>query len=95
MDTVKPRNGAQDCRRTNIKLKDEVSIIKIMTKKDYELIARSIAESFKDSRDFGGGRVAADAMREIAYHIVSNLASAMAHDNPRFDSARFMKACGV
>jgi hypothetical protein len=52
-----------------------------MTRKDYELIARVIRYAEIDER--AGDRIA----RDFAY--------ALAKDNPRFDRARFLKACGV
>ncbi len=59
-----------------------------MTKKDYELIAAAIkieSDNFKDDiKSF-----------EVVYFTARGIASALRVDNPRFDSARFMKACGV
>jgi hypothetical protein len=53
-----------------------------MTRKDYKLIAEVIAVSW-----FGSAELKAD--------LVNNLADEFALDNPRFDKARFLKACGV
>lgn len=51
-----------------------------MTKKNYELIARVLHESIR----VGGEQ-------QIAY----DLADAFAEENPRFNTARFLKACGL
>jgi hypothetical protein len=65
-----------------------------MTRKDYELIARSLRDSIADIRDFN--IVASrDDIDEIVSHITENVASALQSDNPRFYTARFLKACGV
>jgi hypothetical protein len=56
-----------------------------MTKKDYELIA----EVIKGLRaDFGDNPVALEV-------IALEMASELQHTNDRFDSAKFLKACGV
>lgn len=53
-----------------------------MSKKDYELIARTI----QDSRtDFKSNKTHAQFAGYMAYKL--------AEDNPRFDLARFMQAC--
>jgi hypothetical protein len=53
-----------------------------MTRKDYVIIADAIATSWHHS---------ADSKADIA----RNLADALQADNPRFDRARFLDACGV
>jgi hypothetical protein len=53
-----------------------------MTRKDYILIAEVIATSWHAS---------AESKRELAV----NMASKLWLDNPRFDRARFLVACGV
>jgi len=60
-----------------------------MTKKDYELIAKAISDTY-------------DAMEcttiQAAFGVemvARNLATALASANPRFDRERFLKACGV
>lgn len=53
-----------------------------MTRKDYVMIAEVIATSWHDS---------AETKRTIA----QNMADALETDNPRFDTARFLDACGV
>ena len=59
-----------------------------MTRKDYEAIAAAIKEVVDSNRWFkgnlGGIQATAKAMADV-----------MAADNPRFDRARFLKACGV
>lgn len=58
-----------------------------MTKQDFQLIADTIkGESFN-----WGGQMT-DPQHE---RLASNFADALAHTNPRFDRARFLKACGV
>jgi len=55
-----------------------------MTRKDYVAIAAAFKNA--DKRDDG---------ETIAASVMENIADAMARDNPRFDRARFLKACGV
>lgn len=57
-----------------------------MTKKDYELIARSI---YVD-RD-----VLEEGQKKVADYIAKGLAEQFTAMNPRFDSVRFLIACGV
>lgn len=52
-----------------------------MTRKDYVLIAQAIADVWCDSQ----------AQADIA----DSIANALEADNPRFDRARFLDACGV
>ena len=59
-----------------------------MTKKDYELISRNIAQV---QREFRGVEDGINAIRDVAVFIASDLE----RDNPRFDRERFLKACGV
>ena len=58
-----------------------------MTKKDYELIARVLSEFANDCDK-----------HEHAYRIIGRVSAYMSRelgkDNLRFDSAKFMKACG-
>lgn len=61
-----------------------------MTRKDYEMIADAVRPVAEGSAD-AGSKVAV----AVASAIAENLAQALAHDNPRFDKARFLKACGV
>lgn len=62
-----------------------------MTRKDFELIARTIAAlhdemSALEYEPVGTGTVRLAALK---------LAEALATTNPRFDRARFLSACGV
>jgi hypothetical protein len=57
-----------------------------MTKKDYELIARSIFVD-RDTLD--------ETQKETADFIACGLADQFQAMNPRFDRARFLTACGV
>jgi hypothetical protein len=58
-----------------------------MTRKDYVAIAAAIKETGK----YHEHDDAADALAFLA----RDLAATLAADNPRFDRARFLKACGV
>jgi hypothetical protein len=53
-----------------------------MTRKDYVMIADTIATSWHAS---------ADSKADLAY----KFADVLEADNPRFDRARFLTACGV
>jgi hypothetical protein len=53
-----------------------------MTRKDYVMIADVLAVAWWASMD-------------QRRHIVYDLADALGADNPRFDRARFLDACGV
>lgn len=63
-----------------------------MTRKDYVLIA----EALKHARD----QIPATG-EHVAHELLGNsssarsIANALADDNPRFDRARFLQACGV
>ena len=63
-----------------------------MTKKHYEMIARIIAqgreEANKDNRFSHGGQTALGLLS-------ARLAKEFEKDNPRFDSAKFLAACGI
>ena len=61
-----------------------------MTRKDYELIAKAIA----DLRN-ATGAVMGEEFQHGAKQAAQYIASALASDNPRFDRERFLKACGV
>lgn len=56
-----------------------------MTKKDYELIARSI---------FVDREMVEESQRKVVDYIAKGLAQQFAAMNPRFDSVRFLVACG-
>jgi len=57
-----------------------------MTRKDYQLIASAI-----NGQRQGFGRGETVAISSLA----ETLADALAQDNPRFDRAKFLTACGV
>jgi hypothetical protein len=61
-----------------------------MTRKDYEAIARAI-RLFHEDDERDPIHTASGAVEYVA----SNIADVMSADNPRFDRARFLKACGV
>jgi hypothetical protein len=60
-----------------------------MTRKDYVIIA----ESIKASRDNWEGFNS--EAQEAIDGLTRKMASALWLDNPRFDRARFLEACGV
>lgn len=64
-----------------------------MTRKDYVIIAACIEQAQKYNLwpTPQAAETAALMKRQIAY----NCAAAMAHNNPRFDRERFLRACGV
>lgn len=70
-----------------------------MTRKDYILIAQTIKELISVSNGEGWGpdaRVDPEQAEAIGQtHVVEELAVALAQDNPTFDRAKFLKACGV
>jgi hypothetical protein len=61
-----------------------------MTRKDYVLIAEVIASLRGEQRD-KGAFAHSPSLEEVA----GELARALEIDNPRFNRARFLDACGV
>jgi hypothetical protein len=59
-----------------------------MTRNDFELIARAVRETTKGPTGFSVG----ETDREAFAHSLADMCAAQ---NPRFDRARFLKACGV
>ena len=59
-----------------------------MTRKDYVLIADTLSNLMKDFNNCGDDSVSLSLVAE-------ELADTLANDNPRFDRARFLDACGV
>jgi hypothetical protein len=59
-----------------------------MTRKDYVLIADTLANLMADFNNGGDDSVSLSLVAE-------ELARALQADNDRFDSARFLTACGV
>jgi hypothetical protein len=66
-----------------------------MTRKDYELIAASVRRSLQ-AHGIGNKSTRAVAGGDKALRLVAvDLAASLEHENPRFDRARFLSACGV
>jgi len=63
-----------------------------MTRKDYIAIAEVIRQAGPASGMPTDWKTGCNSARE---YIARNLAYSLAADNPRFDRARFLKACGV
>jgi hypothetical protein len=59
-----------------------------MTRKDYVLIAQTIADLMSDFNNGGDDSVSLSL-------VAQELADTLAKDNPRFDRDRFLVACGV
>ncbi len=59
-----------------------------MTRKDYVLIAESLSNLMSDFNNCGDDSVSLSL-------VVGELADTLQADNPRFDRARFLEACGV
>jgi hypothetical protein len=62
-----------------------------MTKEDYIAIAKAINES-RDSFETWGS---CDTAKLASAVVAKNIADVLAQDNPHFDRARFLQACGV
>lgn len=62
-----------------------------MTKKDYVLIASVLSNAMLCASESGANNSQATMIRFIACQFADKLAN----ENPRFDRARFLKACGV
>lgn len=60
-----------------------------MTRKDYRRIARVIADTLASYKADNA------SPRATIYVLASTMAEELALDNPRFDRARFMRACGL
>ena len=66
-----------------------------MTRKDYQLIADALNSAHSAGtpahflNDYGKGR------RYAVENIAHSLADALASDNPRFQRAKFLAACGL
>jgi hypothetical protein len=58
-----------------------------MTKKDYELIAKNIAEQLQTAES--------DYDRHTITVTAYNLAIAMSKENAKFNMTKFLKACGA
>ncbi len=62
-----------------------------MTRKDYVAIAAAFYSRAEMARSIQGAASRLTHYREIA----DSVADVMGCDNPRFDRARFLRACGV
>ena len=58
-----------------------------MTKKDFELIAKVIKRNYNNNQQ-------AEQARTVCRDIVTDFSLELLRDNPRFDSNRFIEACG-
>jgi hypothetical protein len=65
-----------------------------MTRKDYELIAGCVARSGM-AAGIGAKPLFGDGMKAGVRLVAIDLASTLAWNNPAFDRARFLRACGV
>jgi hypothetical protein len=63
---------------------------KDMTRKDFQLIAQTIADLMASQKDRG-----AFAHTPSLEEVAQELADALATTNPQFDRTRFLTACGV
>ena len=59
-----------------------------MTKKDYELIAGTLADLMADFNNGGDDSVSLSL-------VCGELSDTLAKENPRFNRSTFLKACGV
>ena len=66
-----------------------------MTKKDYELIATSLKESWNDAYDFDFNEVELQAMNQMMVHAITNLGTSLGAENPLFSFNKFVKTCGL
>lgn len=62
-----------------------------MTRKDYQIIANGIHLSLRDPQT---GIVLPERERAAAALVAQSIATELEHDNPRFDRAKFLRACG-
>ena len=63
----------------------------MMTKQNYELIALSI---WRSGAIADKNKVRQEAREKMRHLIAVDLASGLKADNPRFDTKRFLLACG-
>lgn len=68
-----------------------------MTKKDYEAIAYAInyGQLVRPPVKSQAGSDYMTGAQDQRYEIAIRLAAHMENNNPRFDRARFLKACGI
>ena len=60
-----------------------------MTRKDYQLIAEVLKSGMENWKGWD------EKPEEVLAGTARSLATQLAKDNPRFDRARFLTACGV
>lgn len=65
-----------------------------MTRKDYELIARTFRGAAISAESIADNYQRAAVITSLGL-TACKLADELKHDNPRFDRSRFLKACGV
>ena len=65
-----------------------------MTKKDYELIARVVAD-FENRLGNWFNSQERQQRQEIHAELAHGMANSLEQSNPRFDRAKFLQACGV
>lgn len=95
-NATKPRNGQQDCPRTNelsghevtIKYSYAVTKVNTMTRKDYKLVAGALHVIRQELHTHNNSAYTLERIAKV-------LAVQLQADNPRFDRARFLAACGV
>lgn len=63
-----------------------------MTRKHFEALAAAVRATRKAQHEAGGDPVTVDATLD---RMADELATMLRMENPRFDRARFMTACGV
>ena len=62
-----------------------------MTRKDYVMIAETIKGAINYEQNFNNNEAGAEVLKKFSV----TLGSQFWLDNPRFDRARFLDACGV
>lgn len=65
-----------------------------MTRKDFEIIAAALKNALPVAK-FASSTRAAEEQINAHRDICGVLANALGQTNPRFDTARFLKACGI
>jgi hypothetical protein len=60
-----------------------------MTRQDFEFIAEIVRETIADPD------LDSCVKEPLTFHMSRKFADALAQTNPRFDRARFLRACGV
>jgi len=63
----------------------------MMTKKDYQMLARAIRTAKDDYKDIGELHRLAEG---VVFNVINRITVALEEDNPRFDYQKFIEACG-